>query len=54
MSHFFSTLENTYRKNAQYRRTLAELNAMSDAEANDLGLNRVDFARIAAEAVYGR
>ena len=53
MSHIFTRVGAAYRKRQDYRRTLAELNAMSDAEARDLGLNRADFPSIAAHAVYG-
>ena len=54
MNQFFNRARDAYRKNAQFRRTLAELNNMSDFEARDLGLSRSDFRRIATEAVYGR
>lgn len=54
MSHFFNRARTAYRKQVDYQRTLTELNAMSDAEAQDLGLSRADFRRIASEAVYGR
>ena len=54
MSHFFTRVGAAYRKRQDYRRTLAEVNAMSDAEALDLGLNRTDFPALAAQAVYGK
>lgn len=36
-----------------YRRTLAELDALSDRDLADLGLFRHDIPRIARETVYG-
>ena len=36
-----------------YRRTLAELNTMTDRELADLGLSRFQIPAVAREAVYG-
>ncbi|RYH07686.1 DUF1127 domain-containing protein [Tropicimonas sp. IMCC6043] len=51
---FTATTESARRKVNQfraYRRTLRELNEMSDREADDLGLNRSQFPEIARAAV---
>jgi uncharacterized protein YjiS (DUF1127 family) len=37
-----------------YARTLAELNALTDRELNDLGMSRLAIADIAHEAAYGK
>ncbi|MFN3937620.1 MAG: DUF1127 domain-containing protein [Gemmobacter sp.] len=37
-----------------YRRTLAELNALTTRELADLGLTRSMLTRVALEAAYGR
>lgn len=36
-----------------YRRTLAELEALSDRELQDLGMSRLCIRDVAREAVYG-
>ncbi len=36
-----------------YRKTFAELNALSDRELTDLGLGRTDIRRVARDAAYG-
>ena len=37
-----------------YSRTLAELNALSDRELNDLGISRLAIPELAHEAAYGK
>ncbi|MCX7287765.1 MAG: DUF1127 domain-containing protein [Rhodobacterales bacterium] len=37
-----------------YGRTLAELNALTDRELNDLGISRMSIPEIAHEAAYGK
>ena len=51
MRHFMSTLRDAYGRRQRINRTIAELNALSDAELTDLNLSRADFRRIAASAV---
>jgi uncharacterized protein YjiS (DUF1127 family) len=36
-----------------YRKTLEELDNLTDRDLNDLGLGRCDIPRIARETVYG-
>ena len=48
-----SSLRSRYSKHAAYRRTLHELEAMSDADMRDLNMARADVRRIAYQAVYG-
>ena len=38
-------------RRAEYRRTIAELETMSDRELDDLGISRFDLPQIAAEHV---
>jgi uncharacterized protein YjiS (DUF1127 family) len=37
-----------------YARTLAELNALTDRELNDLGISRMAIPDLAHEAAYGK
>jgi uncharacterized protein YjiS (DUF1127 family) len=37
-----------------YARTVAELNALTDRELNDLGISRLSIPEIAHEAAYGK
>ena len=37
-----------------YARTVAELNALTDREQNDLGISRLSIPAIAREAAYGK
>lgn len=53
MSLTFSGMMKALEKRAQYRRTVAELHAMSPEVAQDLNIDKRDAERIAAEAVYG-
>lgn len=53
MAKVINTFRSRLARREAYRRTLNELNALSDREAADLGLNRVDFVRVAREATYG-
>lgn len=48
-----SNLRDRMAKAAQYRRTLNELEAMSEADMRDLNMSRADMPRIAYQAVYG-
>ncbi len=42
------------RRRAIYRQTLRELNALTNRELTDLGLNRTMLTRVAMEAAYGK
>ncbi|WP_425070879.1 DUF1127 domain-containing protein [Sagittula sp. S175] len=48
-----SNLRDRMAKNAQYRRTLTELETMTEADMRDLNMSRADLPRIAYQAVYG-
>lgn len=37
----------------QYRRTLAELRDLNNAQLSDLGIHRSEIIRVSREAVYG-
>ena len=37
----------------QFRRTVAELRDLNNAQLKDMGLNRSEMVRVAHEAVYG-
>lgn len=49
-----ATLSVAYDRWRVYRRTQAELNALSTRELSDLGINRSMITRLAYEAAYGR
>ena len=53
MTKVINTFRSRFARREAFRRTLAELSALSDREAADLGLSRVDFVRVAREATYG-
>lgn len=53
MVNITSSVRSRLAKRSAYLKTLSELNALSDAEAADLGMFRHDFERIARQAVYG-
>ena len=42
-----------YAKRRTYKRTLRELNELTDRELNDLGLSRSSLRAAARDAVYG-
>lgn len=42
-----------YRDHRMFRKTITELNALSDRELHDLGINRSGIKRLAIKAVYG-
>lgn len=44
-------LRAAWQQHRLYRRTLAEMRALSDRELADLGLNRTELRRVAREAV---
>ncbi|MBP0483060.1 DUF1127 domain-containing protein [Sagittula salina] len=48
-----SNLRSRMEKRAQYRRTLNELEALTEADMRDLNMCRADMPRIAYQAVYG-
>jgi uncharacterized protein YjiS (DUF1127 family) len=43
-------LSHRFRRWQRYRRTLSELQMMTDRDLSDLGINRYDIRRIAREA----
>lgn len=53
MSKMINTWRSRMAQRDRFRRTLNELNSMTDAEAADLGLRRADFRATAWDAVYG-
>ncbi len=54
MSTLLTTLQNSLRQRAAYRRTKAELEAMPLEVAIDLDIYKPDAAKLAEKAVYGR
>lgn len=53
MSTRFDGIAQRFARYKTYRETLTELEALSDREMDDLGLQRGRIRRIAQEAVYG-
>jgi uncharacterized protein YjiS (DUF1127 family) len=51
---FFARIRESLAKYREYRRTIAELEALSDTDLRDLGLSRLSIRQIAYESVYGR
>jgi uncharacterized protein YjiS (DUF1127 family) len=49
----FEVLKSRVSNWKRYNRTVAELNALSNRDLADLGINRADIGRIAREAVRG-
>jgi uncharacterized protein YjiS (DUF1127 family) len=47
-------IANALQQRRVYTRTVAELNALSDRELNDLGISRLAISDIAHEAAYGK
>lgn len=52
VSDMFAGLIEAQEKRATYRRTLRELEALSNRELADLGLSRSGIRRVALEAAY--
>jgi uncharacterized protein YjiS (DUF1127 family) len=50
MKLFFLDLSQRYRRWQRYRRTLGELELMTDRDLADLGISRHDIRRIALQA----
>ena len=48
----FENFKKTMRQRAMFRKTITELNALSDRELHDLGLNRSMISDVARKAVY--
>jgi uncharacterized protein YjiS (DUF1127 family) len=46
----FETLKTRYNTWKRFSRTVSELEALSNRELADLGINRVDITRVAREA----
>ena len=43
----------TWRLHAQYRKSVEEMEDLSDRTLSDLGIHRSDIRRVAREAIYG-
>ncbi len=50
---FFARLGHAIADYRLYRRTLGELEALSDRELRDLGLSRFSIRQVAYDSVYG-
>ena len=50
--HAFDNVKKTMRQRAMFRKSVAELNGLSDRELHDLGLNRSMITDVARSAVY--
>ena len=50
----FAALRDAWSRSRVYKRTYAELNALTTRELDDLGIPRGMTARLAYEAAYGR
>ncbi|MCK5885255.1 MAG: DUF1127 domain-containing protein [Alcanivorax sp.] len=48
----FENFKKTMRQRAMFRKTITELNSLSDRELHDLGLNRSMITDVARKAVY--
>lgn len=49
----FASIRQSFADYALYRRTLGELQDLSDRELNDLGISRFSVRQIAYDSVYG-
>ena len=49
----FSRVATRMAKSAQYRRTLAELQALADWQHRDIGIDGIDLRTVARAAAYG-
>lgn len=50
---FFADFAERWEEQRRVRRTITELQNLSDAELVDLGFSRHDISRVAMESVYG-
>lgn len=53
IAKFVADIRDSLARRAVYRQTLRELDALSDRDLNDLGLNRSDIRRVAHGAAFG-
>ena len=53
MTKIVNSWRSRFAQRERFRRTLNELNQLSDREAADLGLTRSEFRRVAWASVYG-
>ena len=51
---YVATLKEAARRRDVFRRTVRELNALSDREMSDLGIARIQVEDVAREAAYGK
>ena len=47
LSNFFKKVINSYKQSKAIRQTVKELRALTDAELNDIGINRGDIYSVA-------
>ncbi|TRW94823.1 DUF1127 domain-containing protein [Paracoccus sp. M683] len=53
LSAFVAGIQDARARNAVYRQTIRELNALTARDLDDLGIHRSMITRIAREAAYG-
>ncbi|QPH52681.1 DUF1127 domain-containing protein [Pontivivens ytuae] len=51
---FWAERVEAFEKRRLFNRTVSELDALTSAELNDLGLSRANIRSVAYEAVYGK
>ena len=53
LTAFFAGIQENRARNAVYRQTIRELNALTERDLADLGIHRSMITRIAREAAFG-
>lgn len=53
LTTFFAGIQENRARNAVYRQTIRELNALTERDLADLGIHRSMITRIAREAAFG-
>lgn len=51
---FIKKMKRSWDNKMRYRKTVAELNSLSDRELHDIGINRCDIYHIAMEEMVGK
>ncbi|HSF92888.1 MAG TPA: DUF1127 domain-containing protein [Paracoccaceae bacterium] len=54
LANFFAAAAEKLAARREFKRTVAELQALSGRELADLGLSRSEITRVALEAAYGK